>query len=91
MVLIPLLTWLVKLDEDSVFPTSVCIIFPICFISLGLTITPSAELWHTALPYLIGSVPGGILAGLYGKKIPTIWLHKILGVLILWGGVRYLC
>ncbi len=91
MVLVPLLTWLTKLEDDAIFPTSVSIILPICFVSLGLTINPTTELWKTAFPYLLGSVAGGILAGLFGKKIPTIWLHKILGVLILWGGFRYLC
>jgi uncharacterized membrane protein YfcA len=45
----------------------------------------------TALPYLIGSALGGILAGLLGKRIPTVWLHRGLGILILWGGYRYLC
>ena len=40
---------------------------------------------------LIGSGAGGILAGFFGSKIPTHWLHRLLGVLILWGGYRYLC
>jgi len=43
-----------------------------------------------ALPYLIGSLIGGVGAGLWGKRIPVLWLHRILGVLILWGGIRYL-
>ena len=47
--------------------------------------------WNLAIPYLISSAAGGVLAGLLGKKIPTLWLHKLLGILILWGGVRYLC
>ena len=38
----------------------------------------------------LGSALGGSLAGLWGKKIPTRWLHRGLGVLILWGGIRYL-
>ena len=33
---------------------------------------------------------GGVLAGMFGKKIPTVWLHRGLGILILWGGIRYL-
>ena len=43
------------------------------------------------LPYLIGSAFGGVAAGLWGRKIPTLWLHRFLGAMILWGGVRYLC
>ena len=91
MVLVPLLTWLTDLEEDAIFPASVSIILPVCLISLFLTIEPSKELWNTALPYLLGSSIGGILAGLFSKKIPTIWLHRLLGALIIWGGIRYIC
>ena len=91
MVLVPLLTCLTDLDEQEIFPASVSIILPICVISLLITFQAEALSWETALPYLTGSAAGGILAGLLGKKIPTLWLHRILGVLILWGGVRYLC
>lgn len=91
MVLVPLLTGLTDLKEDEVFPASVSIILPICFVSLSLTIQDSSVTWQQLLPYLCGSTIGGILAGIFGKRIPTLWLHRILGVLILWGGVRYLC
>ena len=91
MVLVPLLSKLTDLEEDRVFPASVSIILPICIVSLFFTVTPGEIPWKTAVPYLIGSGVGGVLAGLLGKKIPTVWLHRILGVLILWGGVRYLC
>lgn len=90
MILVPLLAWLTDLHDDSIFPSSICIILPICIISLTLTIQPSTTLWKTAIPYLIGSAVGGILAGIFSKKIPTIWLHRLLGALIIWGGIRYL-
>lgn len=92
MVLIPLLTATVKPDEKELFPSSVCIMLPICVISLCMTAIQSGELpWHEAWPYLVGSAIGGIPAGIFAKKIPTLWLHRGLGALILWGGVRYLC
>lgn len=91
MVLVPLLTWLTKLEDQEVFPASVSIILPICLVSLTLTFESGTVPWDTAIPYLIGSTAGGILAGVFGKRIPTLWLHRLLGVLILWGGVRYLC
>lgn len=90
MILVPLLTLLVKLEDDEVFPTSVAVILPICLISIsvspGLTRLP----WRDALPYLLAAVPGGIIAGILDKKIPVKWLHRGLGILIIWGGVRYL-
>ena len=91
MVLVPLLTLLAHLKEEAVFPSSVSIILPICLVSLAFTAVTDALPWRQALPYLTGSAVGGILAGLWGKKIPVLWLHRGLGILILWGGIRYLC
>ena len=90
MVLVPLLSWLTDLKEQEIFPASVGIILPICLVSLFLTITPGQIPWQLTLLYLGGSATGGILAGLIGKRIPTILLHKLLGILIIWGGIRYL-
>jgi len=91
MVLVPLLTWLTDLKDNEIFPASVAIIAPLCVVSLLLTANPESFSWKALIPYLIGSIVGGILAGLFAKKIPTGFLHKLLGMLILWGGVRYLC
>ena len=91
MVLVPLLGLLSDLDEQDIFPASVSIILPACIVSLSFSIAASSFNWQTALPYLVGGAAGGVLAGLIGKRIPVTWLHRILGVLILWGGVRYLC
>lgn len=91
MVLVPLLTLLTHLEEDEIFPASVSIILPICLISLAITWRNGTPDWKDTLPYLSGSLLGGLTAGLWGKKLPTLWLHKILGLLILWGGIRYLC
>lgn len=90
MVLVPLLTLLGKLDDEKVFPTSVSIIFPICLVSLSISPGLSNLPWSEAWPYLISSIPGGLLAGALAKKIPVKWLHRALGILIIYGGVRYL-
>ena len=91
MVLVPILSRWSNLKEEEIFPASLSVIFPICVVSLcfqgyqqGL---PAAE----ALPYLAGGSVGGLLAGLYGNRIPVKWLHRGLGILIVWGGIRYLC
>ena len=91
MVLVPLLTMLDIDDPKRVFSCSVAIIFPICLVSLAITPGFTALPWKEALPYLLAGIPGGIAAGIWGKKIPVKWLHRALGILILWGGVRYLC
>ena len=91
MVLVPLLGLLTDLEETEVFPASVSIILPICLVSLGISFSAAPIPWNIVTGYLAGSAAGGIAAGFLGKRIPTVWLHRILGVLILWGGIRYLC
>ena len=88
MVLIPLLRLLTNLDDEAIFASSLTIILPICLVSLAAT--PNIP-WQEALPYLIGSALGGTAAGIWGRKIPVKWLHRGLGLLIVWGGIRYLC
>lgn len=91
MVLVPLLTKLSNLNDDQIFPTSVSVILPICLVSLCFAWTASPPDWSSALPYLLGSAGGGVIAGFWGKRIPVKWLHRVLGALILFGGIRYLC
>lgn len=91
MVLVPALTLLTALEDENIFPTSVSIILPICLVSLVCTALTSPVPWGQSLPYLLGSAAGGVLAGICGKRIPVKWLHRGLGILILWGGFRYLC
>lgn len=90
MVLIPLLTLLAHLPEEQLFPSSICIILPICLVSLIFAAMSGPLPWQEAFPYLIGSAAGGVAAGLLGNRIPAVWLHRSLGLLILWGGLRYL-
>lgn len=90
MILVPLLTAASCLQEDEVFPASVCIILPLCIVSLCLSAWEPLPFSQTAT-YLLGSILGGLIAGKWGKNIPTLWLHRILGCLILWGGIRNLC
>lgn len=91
MILVPLLTKMTDLEEREVFPTSLSIMLPVCLVSLTVSALHTPLPFAEAMPYLAGSAVGGVLAGLWGRRIPTVWLHRVLGALILWGGVRYLC
>lgn len=90
MILVPLLNICTPLEQTQIFPASVSIILPICVVSLLFTLPetglPLAEAW----PYLLASIPGGLLAGFADGKIPVKWLHRALDLLIIWGGIRYL-
>lgn len=90
MVLIPLLQLLSDVEEDALFPLSVGVMLPVCVLSLWIASRSAPLPWGDAAPYLMGSVVGGVLCGIFGRRIPTLWLHRIFGILILWGGIRYL-
>lgn len=90
-ILIPALEKWTSVREEELFPTSVAIMAPICLVSLGVYGLRYGLPWQEAMPYLWGSLLGGTAAGLWGNKIPTAVLHRILGVLLLWGGIRSLC
>lgn len=91
MVLVPLLRICSDLEDEEIFPASISIILPICVVSLYFSATRAPLPWAPAIPYLLGSALGGLIAGSMGRKIPVKWLHRTLGLLILWGGWRYLC
>ena len=91
LVLVPLLTLLTNVEEDKLFSSSISIILPICLTTIVVTAMSVGISFRPALPYLLGSVIGGLCAGKWGQKIPVCWLHRGLGLLILWGGYRYLC
>ncbi len=89
MVLVPMLGNRTGLSEKERFPASIAIIAPVCVVSLLFS---GRHLpFREVLPYLLGSAIGGVAAGIWGKRIPTVWLHRFLGLVILWGGIRYLC
>lgn len=90
MVLIPLLGLMTDWDDKKIFASSLSIILPICLVTLTATSLSGPIAWGESVPYLIGSTAGGILAGFWGRKIPVSLLHKALGLLIIWGGIRYL-
>lgn len=90
MVLIPALSRWTDAAPESIFPLSVSVMLPVCVLSLYLSSRTGPLPWTNALPYLLGSTVGGVLAGCLGKKLPTLWLHRIFGAMLLWGGFRYL-
>lgn len=91
MVLVPLLGLLTSLEDKDMFSGSVVMILPMCVISLIVTGLKGTIAWQEALPYLPGSALGGYLAFRFGAGIPSKWLHRGLGFMIIWGGIRYLC
>lgn len=89
MILAPLLS-LMSDERHNAFSISLLLMLPICAVSLALRLHAAPIPWPQAFIYLIGSGLGGLGAGLLGSHIPQKWLHRIFGMLVLWGGIRYL-
>jgi uncharacterized membrane protein YfcA len=90
MLLVPLLTRWVKLEDRKAFATSVLEISAISAVSAAVyffrTGIPPAD----TAPYLLGGLIGGFIGGKIFKNVPTMWLRRGLALLILFGGIRAL-
>lgn len=88
MILVPLLAGWCGAKDKACFTTALAVILPMTLVSIGVYWfcgqLPLAQSW----PYLIGGLLGGIGGGLLLRRIPARWLHLVMGLLILWGGVR---
>ena len=90
MVLVPLLIHFCHMESKTAFASSLSIMLPISLVTLfSYHLTTGLPL-QESVPYLAGGFAGGIAAGIFYKKIPTVLLHRAMGILILWGGIRLL-
>ena len=90
MILVPLLIRYCGMDAREAFASSLSVMLPVCAVALGAIWLRNGLEVTGSLPYVAGGVVGGVLAGNFYQKIPTRLLHKIMGALILWGGLRIL-
>lgn len=90
MVLVPALASSGEFTDAELFRCSIVMILPMCLITLLIS-TGTHLPWQDAWPYLLGAIGGGFAAERFGQRIPTTWLHRLLGAMILYGGIRYLC
>ena len=86
--LVPLLIGWIGLEEKKAFATSIAIILPLSIVSYVLFCLNGGNVWADALPYLIGGIAGGLLSTKFFRRIPTVWLHRLFGLLILYGGIK---
>lgn len=88
MILVPLLTRWAGLDDKKAFATSISIIAPLCLVSIVIYCFQGSMDLMQALPYLLGGFAGGLIGGKLFKKVPAKLLHRALGLIILYGGIR---
>ena len=90
MVLVPMLIKIGKLDDKKAFSSAICIILPLCLVSIAVYGMKQIFPFSTGLPYLIGGLIGGILGGVLFRKVTANFLHRLFGLIIIWGGFRLL-
>ncbi len=86
--LVPLFIGWLHMEQKKAFATSVAVILPLSLASFVVFLMRGGMDWELAWPYLLGGVAGGLLSGLFFKKIQVVWLRRAFGLLILYGGVR---
>lgn len=88
MILVPLLTRWAHIDDKEAFATSISIIAPLCIVSIVVYSLRGSIDFLGALPYLLGGFLGGLIGGKLFTRVPAFMLHKALGLIIIYGGIK---
>lgn len=88
LVLVPLFVGWLKIEEKRAFATSVAVILPLSIASYALFRLQGNHVWSDALPYLLGGMVGGGLSIKLFRNLSAVWLHRLFGILILYGAVK---
>ena len=86
LVLVPFFIRVLSMDETDALPTSIAVILPLSFVS-ALTYHIRIE-FQTLLPFFVGGLAGGLVGGLIFRYVSTHLLRQILGIFILYSGLR---
>lgn len=88
LILVPLfINWL-KLEEKQAFATSIAVALPLSIASFAVFLSKGNNVWNEALPYLLGGIVGGGLSAKLFRAISAKWLHRLFGLLILYGAIK---
>ncbi len=88
--LVPLFIRFTHMEEQKAFATSVAVIFPLSVAALIIVFVRGENVLGIGLPFLLGGIAGGYLSGKIFHRVPSIWLHRLFGALLLYGAVRTL-
>ncbi len=86
--LVPLLVSWCNMEQRKAFATSVAVILPLSAVSAAIYWIKGGLDLTAAWPYLLGGALGGVIAGRIFQKVSMVWLRRVFGLLILYGGIR---
>ena len=90
LVLVPLYRRADPQHPRVAFATSVAVIAPLCAVSFLLMQARQPTDLAAAAPYLLGGALGGFCSGPALRRLPVLWLRRLFGLFLLYGGVRAL-
>ena len=82
--LVPLLVSWCGMEQRRAF----AVILPLSAVSAAIYWMKGGLDVAAAWPYLLGGAVGGVIAGRIFQKMSMVWLRRVFGLLILYGGVR---
>lgn len=88
LILVPLLIRWLKAEEKHAFATSIAVILPLSIVSFVIFCIQGGNVWKEALPYLLGGAVGGVISIRLFRNISAVWLHRLFGILILYGAIK---
>ena len=88
LVLVPLLSGWLHLEQKQAFATSIAIILPLSIVSYTIFCLQGGNVWGEGLPYLLGGVVGGALSARLFGRISDKWLHRLFALLLFYGGIK---
>ena len=89
-VLVPLLTRYCGMDRRRALATSVAVSLPLCVLSAVIYFLRGGLDLTVAWPYLLGGTAGGWLGGKLFRGVRIDWLRRGFGLLLIYGGLRYI-
>jgi len=86
--IVPVLVFLVKMEDFEAHATAISIILPLSIISTIMYLKSNIIKFNIGYVVAIGGIIGGFIGAKFLKRIPNIILRKIFGVIIMITALR---